>query len=99
MLGVLFLFRVGLAIFACNRRQLLDLKAEDAVYECLMHPPPASFPSTDAFISVVQSIKLKEDDIRKQRTKMEAQLKRQTQLRAMSTTAESPASARRPLPV
>lgn len=36
-------------------------------------------PSPEAFLSLVCSLKFKDDDVRKQRVKMEAQIKRQTQ--------------------
>ena len=53
----------------------------------LSHPPPGALPSTsDAFIEAVFGIKLKDDDIRKQRTKLEQQVKRRTQGRTPLST-------------
>ncbi|KAI0033862.1 rab-GTPase-TBC domain-containing protein, partial [Vararia minispora EC-137] len=78
--GVVFLFRVGLALLVCCRRTLLDTKGDAAVLALLRRPPLMLISSTpDTFIELVSSVKLKDDDIRKQRVKMEAQVKRQTQ--------------------
>jgi len=82
-LGVSFLFRVGLALISCSRRQLLECNNDKQVFRQLNHLVARSLPfPTDAFISFVFSMKLKDDDIRRQRVKMEAQVKRQTQLRS-----------------
>jgi hypothetical protein len=44
----------------------------------------------EAFLSLTFSVKLKDDDMRKQRVKMEAQVKRQTQVpRAASSSTTS----------
>lgn len=87
--GVPFLLRVGLAIVSACRRQILDSTSEPEVLRLLAHPHPSMLPATaDAFISLAFSVKLKDDDIRKQRVKMEAQVKRQTQApRLVSTSA------------
>ncbi|KAH7905445.1 RabGAP TBC [Hygrophoropsis aurantiaca] len=88
--GVTFLFRVGLALTQCVRHLLLQATSEEAALEYLAHPPLACLPSTaDAFISQALSMKLKDDDVRKQRVKMEAQVKRQTQVRTLSTNGVS----------
>ncbi|KDR79719.1 hypothetical protein GALMADRAFT_93552 [Galerina marginata CBS 339.88] len=86
--GVPFLLRVALALITCCRRRLLESTSEESVLQTLLHPPQAWLPSTpDAFLSLVFSVKLKDDDVRKQRVKMEAQVKRQTQVpRAASTS-------------
>ncbi|XP_006457379.1 hypothetical protein AGABI2DRAFT_123249 [Agaricus bisporus var. bisporus H97] len=52
----------------------------DDVLQYLSHPPAGWLPSTpDGFLSLVHSVKMKDDDIRKTRLKMEAQVKRQVQ--------------------
>ncbi|KAF8989257.1 RabGAP/TBC [Cyathus striatus] len=77
--GIPFLLRVGLAIMQCCRRQVLGSTSEDALLALLRHPPQAVLPSTpDAFLTLTFSVKLKDDDVRKQRVKMEALVKRQT---------------------
>lgn len=83
--GIPFLIRVGLALIYCCRRRILECTSEESLLNCLRHPSPQSLPpSPDGFISLVYSIKLKDDDVRKQRVKMEAQVKRQTQVRMNS---------------
>lgn len=78
--GIPFLFRVGLGIVSFVRRQLLESTSEEAVLALLHRPPPMALPPTpENYLSFVQSIKLKDDDVKKQRIKMEAQVKRQTQ--------------------
>ncbi|KAI0668813.1 rab-GTPase-TBC domain-containing protein [Trametes maxima] len=87
--GVTFLFRAGLAIFVCCRRLLLQSTSPDIVLEVLAHPPLSALPpNPDAFVEQALSVKLKDDDVRKQRNKLEAQVKRRTQPRAspMTTT-------------
>ncbi|KAF8149384.1 hypothetical protein B0H34DRAFT_733556 [Crassisporium funariophilum] len=86
--GVPYLLRVALAIVTCCRRRILDATSEDAVLHMFRHPSQAWLPATpEHFISLTLSIKLKDDDIRKQRVKMEAQVKRQTQVPRASTSA------------
>lgn len=93
--GVTLLFRVGLALVQCVRHLLLQATSEEAAMEYLVHPPLACLPSTaDAFLNQALMMKLRDDDVRKQRVKMEAQIKRQTQSRTngssgMQTTAIS----------
>ncbi|PIL34749.1 hypothetical protein GSI_02536 [Ganoderma sinense ZZ0214-1] len=77
--GVTFLFRAGLALFACTRRVILQSPSPEAVLQVLSRPPPACLPpSPDAFIELAFSMKFKDDDVRKQRSKLEAQVKRRT---------------------
>ncbi|KAH7920391.1 RabGAP TBC [Leucogyrophana mollusca] len=88
--GVTFLFRVGLALVQCVRHLILQATSEEAALEYLTHPPLACLPSSaDAFLALTLSMKLKDDDVRKQRIKMEAQVKRQTQVRTLSTNGIS----------
>jgi len=78
--GIPFLFRVGLALFYCCRRRVLEAINQDSLFDVLNHPSPNWLPpSPDAFIALAYSFKVKDDDVRKQRIKMEAQVKRQTQ--------------------
>jgi hypothetical protein len=81
VLGMAFLIRVGLAIVYCCRKAIHESTNEEAVLSCLKRPPTKWLPpSPDAFISLAFTMKLKDEDVRKQRVKMEAQIKRQTQL-------------------
>ena len=78
--GVTFLFRAGLALFSCTRRIVLQSTSPDALLNVLCRPPPSLLPPTpDAFIELAFSMKLKDDDVLKQRQKMDTQLKRATQ--------------------
>jgi TBC1 domain family member 10 len=78
--GVPFLIRVSLAMVYCCRRAILEATSEEAILNVLRKPSPNWLPpSTDAFLSLVFAMKLKDDDVKKQRVKMEAQVKRQTQ--------------------
>lgn len=78
--GVPYLFRIGLALITNCRRRLLDCNSEEVALQVLHHPPPILLSSTaDILIELANSVKLKDDDVKKQRTKMEAQIKRQTQ--------------------
>ncbi|KAF4566020.1 hypothetical protein EYR36_011434 [Pleurotus pulmonarius] len=89
--GIPFLVRVGLALISTCRRQILEATSAEAVLQLLHHPPSSLLLSTpDAFLSLLNSFKLKDDDFRKQRIKMEAQVKRQTQApRAPATSSIS----------
>ncbi|OBZ78654.1 TBC1 domain family member 10B [Grifola frondosa] len=80
--GITFLFRVGIAIFSCCRRLLLQCTSRDALLELICRPPASCLPQNpEAFLELAFSVKLKDDDLRKQRNKMEAQVKRRTQPR------------------
>jgi TBC1 domain family member 10 len=66
------------------------------ILETIRHPPPRLLPPTpDAFVALALDQKLKDDDVRKQRIKMEAQVKRQTQAQ---TPRKSTATAAISLP-
>ncbi|KAF7359280.1 Rab-GAP TBC domain-containing protein [Mycena sanguinolenta] len=78
--GIPFLFRVGLALLHCCRQRVLEAINQDSLLHVLNHPSPNWLPSSpDAFVALAYSFKVKDDDVRKQRIKMEAQIKRQTQ--------------------
>ncbi|KAI9452123.1 TBC-domain-containing protein [Lactarius psammicola] len=80
--GVVFLFRIGLALVTCCHRTLRDIRTEADALAILARPPPLLLLSSpSAFIELSSSFRLKDDDIRKQRVKLEAQVKRQTQTR------------------
>jgi hypothetical protein len=79
--GIPYLFRVGLVVVNCVRHLLLQASTEEAALAHLVHPPPACLPSAMEFLVLAANVKLKDDDIRKQRVKMEQQLKRTTQVR------------------
>ena len=87
--GMTFLFRVGLAIMHCIRRPLLQATSETTVLDHLSHPPITCLPSSpDEIVSLAFNMKLKDDDVRKQRIRMEAQVKRHAQARAHPTNSD-----------
>ncbi|KAJ6488528.1 rab-GTPase-TBC domain-containing protein [Mycena vitilis] len=95
--GIPFLFRVGLAMFYCCRRRVLEATNHVSLLEILNHPSPNWLPpSPDAFIALANSFKVKDDDVRKQRIKMEAQVKRQTQAPRPNPAASRSLSFPRP---
>ncbi|KIJ15825.1 hypothetical protein PAXINDRAFT_76480 [Paxillus involutus ATCC 200175] len=79
--GMSYLFRIGLVVTNCVRHLILRAKSEEAALEYLIHPPLACLPSATELFSLASNVKLKDDDIRKQRVKLEQQLKRTTQVR------------------
>ncbi|KAH9970530.1 rab-GTPase-TBC domain-containing protein [Lactifluus volemus] len=80
--GMVFLLRVGLALVTCCHRTLLDIHQEAEALNLLLHPPQFLISSSpDLLIELANSFRLKDDDIRKQRVKLEAQAKRKTQSR------------------
>jgi len=81
--GVPFLFRVGVSIVTFCRRQILNATSPEAALEHLHHPSSVWLLSTpDSFLSLVHAVKMKDDDIRKSRIKMEALVKKQVQSQA-----------------
>lgn len=80
-LGIPYLYRVGLVLINCLRHLLLQAKTEEAALAHLAHPPPACLPSATELLALAANVKLRDDDVRKQRIKMEQQLKRTTQAR------------------
>lgn len=79
--GIPYLMRVGLVVINCVRHLLLQASSEETALAHLAHPPPACLPSATELLVLAANVKLKDDDVRKQRIKMEQQLKRTTQAR------------------
>lgn len=79
--GIPYLYRVGLVVVNCIRHLLLQANTEEAALAHLVRPPPACLPSANELLVLAANVKLKDDDVRKQRIKMEQQLKRATQAR------------------
>ena len=69
----------------------MQTSERDAVLRTLLHPPSGLLPSTaDAFLELTAATKLKDDDIRKQRSKLfDAQMKRQAQTRTLVSQTSS----------
>lgn len=88
--GTVFLLRVGLAIITCCHRTLLGIHREAEALSILMHPPLFLISSSpDSLIELANSFRLKDDDIRKQRIKLEMQVKLQAQSRLSNVTRRS----------
>jgi len=86
--GVPFLFRVGLALLTCCRRPLLEAQSRDrALYILSQVPAQCLPPNGDALIELAMSKRLKDDDIRKARSKVEMQKKRSTSTRFLKSSA------------
>ena len=87
-LGVPFLFRVGLALLTCCRRPLLEAHSRDRALSILSQVPAQCLPPNgDEFIELAMSKKLKDDDIRKARNKVDTQKKRSTSARFLKSSA------------
>lgn len=92
--GMVFLLRVGLAIVTCCHRTLLGIRQEAEALNILIHPPSFLISSTpDLLVELANSFRLKDDDIRKQRVKLEAQVKLQTQSRLSGAARRSSSNA------
>jgi hypothetical protein len=92
--GTVFLFRVGLAIVTCCHRTLLSIHQEAEALNLLTRPPLLLISSSpDSLIELANSFRIKDDDIRKQRTKLEAQFKLQTQSRLSTAARRSTGNA------
>lgn len=80
--GIPFLFRVGLNILSLSRRYFLEGPMNPNIPPTmyLLHPPAEAFPADpEVFIAQTLAVKLKDDDIRKSRVKMEAAVVKQQQ--------------------
>jgi hypothetical protein len=90
ILGVVFLIRVGLAIVTCCHRTLLGVHQESEALSVLTRPPPFLISSSpDTLIELANSFRIKDDNIRKQRAKLEAQIKLRTQSRLSGAARKS----------
>ncbi|KAI0246565.1 rab-GTPase-TBC domain-containing protein [Lactifluus subvellereus] len=88
--GMVFLLRIGLALVTCCHRALLNIHQETEALNLLLRPPQFLISSSpDSLIELAYSFRLKDDDIRKQRIKLEAQVKRQTQSRLSNAVRRS----------
>ncbi|KAG5338936.1 hypothetical protein C0989_005570 [Termitomyces sp. Mn162] len=77
--GVPFLFRVALVLVSCSRQRISDTRSADAALNTVLYPSPELLPtSPEALITLALAAKIKDDDLQKQRVKLEAQAKRQT---------------------
>ncbi|KIY45265.1 RabGAP/TBC, partial [Fistulina hepatica ATCC 64428] len=77
--GIPFLIRVGVVLIGCCRRAALEAPSKEILFRYLHRSMAKWLPrSVDAFLSLAHAVKLKDDDVRKQRIKMQAQIKRQT---------------------
>jgi hypothetical protein len=87
---MVFLLRIGLAIVTCCHRTLLGVHQEAEALSVLIRPPPSLISSSpEVLIELANSFKIKDDDIRKQRVKLEAQIRLRTQSR-LSNAKRSP---------
>ncbi|KAG6877529.1 hypothetical protein C0993_006323 [Termitomyces sp. T159_Od127] len=77
--GVPFLFRVALVLVSCSRQRIFDTTSVDGALSAVLRPSPEVLPnSPQALIMLALAVKIKDDDLQKQRVKLEAQAKRQT---------------------
>ena len=79
--GPPFMFRIALAILITMHTPLLQPTSErSSLLEILRRPPPSLLPEDpDTLLATALGLRIKDDDIKKQRVKMEAQMKRQPQ--------------------
>ncbi len=83
LIGIPFLLRAALSVTFICRQFLLapTTNTENMALAALAHPPTQWLPSSpEAFLTTVMNVKLKDDDVRKQRLKMGEIVKRQTQI-------------------
>ncbi|GJJ08912.1 hypothetical protein Clacol_003132 [Clathrus columnatus] len=84
--GIPFLFRVGLAILSLSRRHLMEAPNGNSALQYLLRPVPEDLlADPEQFIAMAFNMKLKDDDIRKSRVRMEASAKLQQRNRLPST--------------
>ncbi|KAI0344356.1 TBC-domain-containing protein [Trametopsis cervina] len=97
--GITFMFRVGLAIVQCCKQAILHTPDRETILNMLLHPPSQMLPaSPDGFIEIASTLKFKDDDLRKQRNKLDAQNKRHTQSRGSSALAPTAPFMKAPRP-
>ncbi|KAJ1308840.1 hypothetical protein OPQ81_004528 [Rhizoctonia solani] len=78
--GVPFLFRIGLALLGCLKKQILALnpKSSPGALDCLLSILPQALPTDpDQLIASAYAVKFKDDDMRKMRPKIESQLRKE----------------------
>ncbi|CAE6537950.1 unnamed protein product [Rhizoctonia solani] len=78
--GAPFLFRVGLALLGCLKKQILALtpKSSPGALDFLLSIPPQFLPTDpDQLIASAHTVKFKDDDMRKMRPKIESQLRKE----------------------
>jgi hypothetical protein len=74
--GPVFLIRVGLALAFCARKALLQCPDARRALAILARPPADGLPAdAEAFITLTMNMKLKDDEVARQRLKMEARLR------------------------
>ncbi|KAG8772414.1 hypothetical protein FRC12_003088 [Ceratobasidium sp. 428] len=81
--GAPFLFRIALVILNCMKKQIMTLtpKSSPGALACLLSISPQCLPSDpDQLIAAAYSVRFKEDDMRKARPKIEAQLRKESGL-------------------
>jgi len=87
---MVFLIRIGLAIVTCCHRTLLEVHQESEALRILTRPPPFLISSSpEILIELANSFRIKDDNIRKQRVKLEAQNKLRTQSRLSGAARKS----------
>jgi hypothetical protein len=87
---MVFLIRIGLAIVTCCHRTLLGVHQESEALSVLTRPPPFLISSSpETLIDLANSFRIKDDNIRKQRAKLEAQIKLRTQSRLSGAARSS----------
>lgn len=75
-----------MAVSHCCLHNALSSASELAALEFLVHPPTACLPpNPEAFSTLANSFKLKEEDVREQLIKMEARIEHQTRIHTVST--------------
>ncbi|OCB89507.1 RabGAP/TBC [Sanghuangporus baumii] len=79
--GPPFLFRVALAILSCCRGAIESSSDRTAVLSYLSRPETMSLLPEDPeeFVNLAMAVKIKDEDIKKQRVKVETELRRRTQ--------------------
>ena len=81
--GPPFLFRVGIALLSLCRNALETARDGQTVLAILSKPASFSLlpPDPQDLINMAFAVKIRDEEVKKQREKVEAQLKRQTQTR------------------
>ena len=79
--GTPFIFRIGLAILSCCRSAIESSSDRTTILSYLSRPEMLSLLPEDPeeFINLAMAIKIKDDEIKKQRVKVETDLRKRTQ--------------------